>query len=260
MNPKVKQRREQILDLLSKVPISSTPELAAKTNVTTETMRKDLDFLVEDGKIVKVHGGVALANPVSEFHFDQRIKKNADLKLKIAKTAATLIKEGESLLLEGCTTCLELAKVLATKEELLKTLVIFTNSLEIATLLSQDPKCQKLFLLGGWINLEQYASQGYLTTKIMQNIHVNKAFISGAAINQNLVVTAYNDDDMAFQQAALQCAEETFLLMDSSKFGTTAVLTVAPLSQMKYLVTDKKLSSESAKEIASLNVTYHHAN
>ena len=93
MANKLQLRRRKILDLLSQVPISSTQQLAESTDVSTETMRKDLDALAEEGRIIKVHGGVALANIASEIPFDLRAKENVNLKIKIATVAARLVEK-----------------------------------------------------------------------------------------------------------------------------------------------------------------------
>jgi len=256
MPNKTQIRREEVLLLLSQVPISSTQQLASATNVSAETMRKDLDALAESGRIIKVHGGVALANAVSAIPFDQRAQKNTELKMKIAGAAAGLVSHGDSILMESCTTSYELAKVLAQDKELLQTLIVFTNSLAIASLFSSGDKCKKLFIIGGWVNQDEHASHGYQTTDMMRNIHVNKAFLSGAAINDDLVITGYYDDDVAFQQTALQCAESTVLMVDSSKFGKNAILTVSHLSRVKFLVTDKVLTRDLEHQVNLMNVTY----
>lgn len=256
MANKLQLRRKKILDLLSQVPISSTQQLAEATDVSTETMRKDLDALAEEGLIIKVHGGVALANTVSEIPFNLRAKEHVELKIKIATAAAKLIEKGDAILMESCTTNLELAKVLVQDPELLQTLVVVTNSFEIASLFSFGGLCQRLFFLGGWVSPQEHAARGYQTTKMMQEVHVNKAFISGAAISEQLVITGYYDDDVAFQKTALQCADKIILMLDSSKFEKNALLTVADLSDMDYLVTDKAFSKEKIKEITVMNVSY----
>ncbi len=77
MISKLDKRRKQILTILSKVPISSTQQLADLTKVSNETMRKDLDALSDEGLIIKVHGGVALAGgSTAEIPFDLRASKN----------------------------------------------------------------------------------------------------------------------------------------------------------------------------------------
>lgn len=256
MANKLQLRRRKILDLLSQVPISSTQQLAESTDVSTETMRKDLDALAEEGRIIKVHGGVALANIASEIPFDLRAKENVNLKIKIATVAARLVEKGDAILMENCTTNLELAKVLAQDPELLQTLVIVTNSFAIASLFNSGGLCQRLFFLGGWVSPQEHATHGYQTTKMMEEVHVNKAFISGAAISDQLMITGYYDDDVAFQKTAMQCADEIILMLDSSKFGKNALLTVAHLSDMDYLVTDRSFPKEQIKEISAMNVSY----
>ncbi|MDR1549946.1 MAG: DeoR/GlpR family DNA-binding transcription regulator [Hungatella sp.] len=256
MANKLQLRREKILDLLSQIPISSTQQLAKATDVSTETMRKDLDALAEGGLIIKVHGGVALANTISEIPFDLRAKEHVEQKIKIAAAAAKLIDKGEAILMENCTTNLELARVLVQDSELLQTLVVITNSVEITSLFNSGGLCQRLFFLGGWVNPQEHAAHGYQTTKMMQEIHANKAFISGAAISEQLMITGYYDDDVAFQKTALQCADEIILMLDSSKYGKNALLTVAHLSDMDYLVTNQAFPKEQLKEFTAMNISY----
>ncbi|MDR2023829.1 MAG: DeoR/GlpR family DNA-binding transcription regulator [Hungatella sp.] len=256
MANKLQLRREKIMDLLSQVPISSTQQLAEATDVSTETMRKDLDALAEKGLIIKVHGGAALANTVSERPFDLRAKEHVEQKIKIATAAAKLVEKGDAILMENCTTNLELAKVLVQDLELLQTLVVITNSFEIASLFNSGGLCQRLFFLGGWVRPQEHAAHGYQTTKMMQEVHVNKAFISGAAVSEQLMITGYYDDDVVFQKTALKCADEIILMLDSSKYGKNALLTAAHLSDVDYLVTDQAFPKEQLKEITSMNVSY----
>lgn len=259
MSNKLQQRREKILELLSGVPISSTQQLAIATDVSSETVRKDLDALAEEGHIIKMHGGVALANTVSAMPFDLRAKENAEQKMKIGVAAAKLVEKGDAILMENSTSSMELAKSLMLDAEFLQTLVVVTNSFAIASLFSNGMRCQKLFFLGGWANLDEHATHGYQTVKMMEEANVNKAFISGAAFNDQLVVTGYYDDSVSFQQAALRCSEKAVLMLDSSKFDRTAFFTVSHLSSMDFLVTDKALSRDQALKIAALNVSYIHA-
>jgi DeoR/GlpR family transcriptional regulator of sugar metabolism len=255
MAGKLDTRRKKILEILARVPISSTMKLAAAAKVSSETMRKDLDALALEGLIIKVHGGVALANTaVSEIPFDQRAAMNADEKRRIAQAALHLIQKNDSIVLESCTTNLELAKALVVEAELLETLVVITNSFSIATVFEGGRKCQKLFFLGGWANPAQYSVLGYQTAKMLGDFHINKSFISGAALSEDLILTGYYDDDVAFQKRAIASAKETVLMIDRSKFGQAAILSVAHLSELDYLVTDKALDKDERKIITKAGV------
>lgn len=255
MANKPDMRRKKILDILAQVPISSTLQLADAVKVSLETMRKDLDALALEGLIIKVHGGVALANmAVSEIPFDLRATMHAAEKRQIAQAALCLIQKNDTMVLEGCTTNLELAKALILESKLAETLVVITNSFSIATVFEGGHKCQKLFFLGGWVHPAQYSVQGYQTVKMLGDFHVNKAFISGAAISEDLILTGYYDDDVAFQKRAIASAKETVLMVDSSKFGQTAILSVAHLSELDYLITDKVFDKDERKAIVQTGI------
>ncbi|MGL5675227.1 MAG: DeoR/GlpR family DNA-binding transcription regulator [Cellulosilyticaceae bacterium] len=249
----LQQRREKILKTLAEIPLSTTIQLAEETGVSTETIRKDLDALAKEGSIIKVHGGVALANTEpSAAPFDLRTSVNLEQKAKIAIEAITLISPGDSIILEGSTTCLELCKALLHEPTLLETLIIITNSFDIAHLLQGGKLCQKLFFLGGWCNTSEHATRGYHTTKFLEDCHVNLAFISGAALGKDMTLTSYLEEDMLFQRQALKIAKSTILLMDQAKFQNTAFFLVCPLDQVDYLVTDLDATSELATSLQTL--------
>jgi DeoR/GlpR family transcriptional regulator of sugar metabolism len=89
---------------------------------------------------------------------------------------------------------------------------------------------------------------------MLGDFHVNKAFISGAALSENLILTGYYDDDVAFQKGAIASAKETVLMIDSSKFGKAAILSVAHLSELDYLVTDKAFDKDERKRITQTGI------
>jgi DeoR/GlpR family transcriptional regulator of sugar metabolism len=255
MAGKPDMRRKKILNILARAPISSPTQLAETVKVSSETMRKDLDALALEGLIIKVHGGVALTNmTASEIPFDLRVTMNAEGKKRIARGALCLIQKNDSILLESCTTNLELAKALTLEPELPETLVVITNSFSIATVFEGGRKCRKLFFLGGWVHPAQYSVQGYQTVKMLGDFRINKAFISGAALSEDLILTGYYDDDVAFQKSAIASAKESILMIDSSKFGQAAVLSVARLSDLDYLVTDKVFDEEEGRAVAQTGI------
>lgn len=255
MASRLNARRQQILDLLAQSPICSPIQLSDATKVSSETIRKDLDALANEGLIIKVHGGVALAaTNANEIPFDLRATRHAQEKKLIAHAAVQLISSGDAIVFEGCTTNLELARALTATPEMLETLVVITNSLAIASLFDSGRKCRRFFFLGGWINADQYNAHGNHTANALKDFHVNKAFISGAALSENYILSAYYEDDALFQKAAIQAAKQTILMVDHSKFGEAAILSVATLSEVDYLVTNKQLSPQEKNELSTIGV------
>lgn len=261
MKQTLKARREQILDLLSKVPLSSTVELAELTKVSCETMRKDLEALAVQNLIVKVHGGVALADTApTDSSYDSRSNANTLQKSIIAKTSASLIDEDDAIVLEGSTTCMELAKALLYKPDLLKTLTIFTNSLNIASLFNDGQLCKGLFYLGGWLNPREHSCRGIHTFGLLKDFFVDKAFISGATIKEDLILRSYLQDDMLFQRQAAESSKMCVLMMDSSKFDKSALYTVCHVSALNVLVTDIDLQSPYHEMLLQENIRYINTN
>lgn len=257
MASKLDTRRKKILTLLGEVPLSSTQQLAEEIGVSTETMRKDLDILAENGMILKVHGGVALASgQVSEIPFDLRATHHAREKRIIAKSAVKLVCPEDIIILESCTTNLELAKELLAIPELLESLIIITNSFSIASVFDGGRKCKKMFFLGGWVHPQQYSCRSSQTITQLKQFHVSKAFLSGAALSDNFIVSGYYDEDVAFQKAALAAAQESILMIDHSKFEQTAIFSIAPLSKFDYLITDKKLDDKDIDYLSEHGINY----
>lgn len=260
MNSKLDKRRKEILNILARVPISSTQQLAEETGVSNETMRKDLDALADEGLILKVHGGVALVGgAVAEIPFDLRATHYAAEKRAIAASAIKLLHKKDIIILESCTTNLELAKELVLFPELLETLIIITNSFTIATTFDGGRKCRKMFFLGGWVHAQQFSCLSYQTAAQLKEFHVSMAFLSGAALSSNYIVCGYYDEDVAFQRATLEAAQKSILMIDHSKFDQAAVFSVAPLSEFDYLITDRELPPETLAYTREHGITYIHA-
>lgn len=232
------ERRQKILTILTTVPIATVIELSEQLEVTPETIRKDLTELAAAGEIVRIHGGAALAGDVDgSIPYISREKIQNQEKVDIGTAAVRLIDMGDSLILEGSTTVAALCHALVEEESLIKTLTIVTNSFHIANILEMGEKCAKLFFLGGRLSSSEQLTRGPFTVDFMRKFRVNKAVLSGAALGNTLHISAYYENDRIFQRAAMECADQTVLLLDSSKYPETAVMDVAPLTNFDYLVT-----------------------
>lgn len=236
---KTEERYMEIIEILKKNPIVTVTEFAKQLEVSPETIRKDLTTLAKQGVITRIHGGAALAveRMVSTpFQFRETVRREE--KRQLARAASQLIEPGDSLIIESSTTMVELVKVLLEQPELLETLVIVTNSLHIITLLEMGRRCARAFCLGGWMNQTEQATQGQLTVSELKGFHVDKCLLSGAALGKDLILTSFYENDMLFQQQAMESAAHSILLMEAGKYPSSAVLSVAGVEQFDYLVTN----------------------
>ena len=251
---KAEERYLEIVEILKNNPIATVAEFAEKLSVSPETIRKDLNYLSEQGTVVRIHGGAALASdkPVIS-PFESRKTRRQQQKRLLAQAACALIEPGDSLIMESSTTM-----VLAEDPELLKTLVIVTNSLHILTLLEMGRLCKRVFFLGGWVNQTEQCTQGQFTAGELKNFHVDKCLLSGAALGKNLMLSSYYENDMLFQKQAMECASQSVLLLESEKYPSSAVLSVASLEQFDYLVTNIDFDADCREKLekAELKLVY----
>lgn len=256
---KAEERYNEIIEILKNNPIVTVLEFAERLSVSPETIRKDLNVLADQGQVMRIHGGAALAGDktvISPFQFRKTVHQKE--KHSLARAACEMIEPGDSLIIESSTTMVELVKILLEKKDLLRTLTIVTNSIHIITLLEMGKLCARVFLLGGWISESEQSTQGQLTAGELKNFHVDKCLLSGAALGKNLFLTSFYEDDMLFQKQAMKSASQTILLLEAGKYPSTAVLAVAPLSQFDRLVTNIFFDEEQQEKLenSNLQVTY----
>lgn len=256
---KAEERYNEIIEILKNNPIVTVLEFAERLSVSPETIRKDLNVLADQGQVMRIHGGAALAGDktvISPFQFRKTVHQEE--KHLLARAACEMIEPGDSLIIESSTTMVELVKILLEKKDLLRTLTIVTNSIHIITLLEMGKLCARVFLLGGWISESEQSTQGQLTAGELKNFHVDKCLLSGAALGKNLYLTSFYEDDMLFQKQAMKSASQTILLLEAGKYPSTAVLAVAPLSQFDRLVTNILFDEEQQEKLdnSNLQVTY----
>lgn len=256
---KAEERYSAIIEILKQNPIVTVSEFAERLKVSPETIRKDLNGLSDQGLVMRIHGGAALSNDkavITPFQFRETMRQ--EQKQALARAASEMIEPGDSLIIESSTTMVELVKILREKPELLKTLVIVTNSFHIVTILEMGKLCARIFFLGGWINETEQSTQGQLTASELKNFHVDKCLLSGAALGKNLILTSYYENDMLFQKQAVKSASQTILLLEALKYPSAAVLAVAPLEQFDYLITNIKFDGKEKEKLekTSLKIRY----
>ena len=252
---KVKARRESIVKLLETAPIIPVTEMADLLGVTKETIRKDLTVLEKQGLVVWRHGGAALTErSTAPIPYTLRESFHKKGKRQIAKAACALIQEADFLMLESSTTTMALCQELLERPELLKTLTIVTNSLYIAQLFEMGALVKKLFFLGGWLTSSEGATEGRYTCDSLLRFHPDKVFISGAALDEKMRLTAYYENDMYLQRQAIQCGKRVILLLDKTKYPSAGFFAVSDLTSIHCLVTDVEFPERERKWLSLIHI------
>jgi DeoR family fructose operon transcriptional repressor len=242
------ERRAKLLHLVQSQGFASLPDLVESLTVSESTVRRDLDALEEDGVIKRTHGGAFYSGPTPNLpHFRQRQEAQWDKKKQIAQAAAGLIEDGDTVLLDGGSTTYELARELVGRP-----LQVVTNSLPVANLFNTDANTD-LIIVGGYVHARTGSVQGPYAIEMLKKLHVRRAVISAAGINDQGV---YNTNRMLVetQWAMMNATDEVILVADSSKFGHQSLAYVCELQSISSLVSDSQLNEAWQKKIAAAGV------
>lgn len=222
-------------------------ELAATLNVSRMTIHRDLDDLEKQGVLRKVRNG-ATAQPSSLFESNVafRMATAVEAKRRMGKFAATLIEPGQSIILDEATSLLPLVEELPEIGDL----TVITNFMTIMKRLA-DVEGIRLISLGGEYLKRFDTYTGIICEASIRSIAANAYFTSTSALSRG---AAYHPDPqiVTIKRAMMRAASRRYLLMDSSKFGQTALLKVADLDQFDMIIIDKPLPEAEAEAVSGL--------
>ena len=247
------ERRQSLLDILKKQPGLRVPELAAALNVSEGTVRNDLNALEQEALLIRVHGGAVL-NQQGQFQntsFMRRYQQNAATKLAIAREAAGLVNDGDSILLDASSTAYYFAKALWERHRLR----VVTNGFEVARELAQDAT-NTVILIGGVVSLDSSSVTGLLSEQIMEDLHVQKAFLSCSGFSLERGMTEVHLGEAQLKRKVIRSAQQLFGLVDSSKFGKEDLTPFASPPQIAHLFTDANITAEWKARLQSAKIPF----
>ena len=238
------QRRERLRQMLREGGVARVEDLRKSLDVSVATIRRDLEILEEQGKIRRVHGGaVSMESRLEEPVFENKTNLAAKDKQRIAEEAYSLIEPDEAIYLNGGSTTLFLARLLHNRTDL----TVVTNSLQAAIELADSGP--RVILIGGELRRISQTMVGPLTSAVLAQVHVDKAFMGtmGFCLKNGLTTTdpneAYSNEIVAEQ------AGQVILLADSSKAEKVCFARFSDLDNIDLLITDQKLCPSYAKSL-----------
>ena len=228
------ERQEEILKILGDRTYITVNELARITYTSPSSIRRDLAAMQNVGLIKRSHGGVSLPGSVSGVAgFYDRTHRNIKEKRAIAKKAAELLREGQSIMLDGSSTASFMLPYIAK----LGSVTLFTNNLETALQaikLGIDTHCLGGRSLGG-----SAALVGTETHKALSDIRADIFFFSAQYLDSTGLISDSLDEENYLRQVMLTHANTTVFLCDSEKFGKTSTYKLTQLDDVDYAVFDK---------------------
>jgi DeoR/GlpR family transcriptional regulator of sugar metabolism len=227
---KTTDREQRIISILDSRGEMSVKELSLILNISISNLRKQLSDMQDRKLIIRTYGGVMSVNPVPDETFDSKSHKNVNEKRLIAAKARTLVKSGDSISLGSGTTVLFLSNLLYD----LSATEIYTNSMQAAEHLAHFLNTH---ICGGIIRSATGTIIGDEAFRFFRNIHVDCAFISCDAIDDDGIVYSDNLSVATVENSILQTAKKKYILCDSTKFGKKSIARIADLSECTAVIT-----------------------
>lgn len=230
------ERRHRILDLLAKQGRVTVDELARSFAISTATIRNDLAALAAAGALERTHGGALLSRDGQDHPIAVKRTLHHAEKVRIAKEAATLIRDGETLILDSGTTTAEIAKQIRHME--FSSLNVITIALNIAALLADLPFV-RLIMPGGVLRPESNAFSGYMAEASIAGLQADVLFLGADGLDPECGVMTPHLMEAQLNAKMIAISRQVVAVADSSKLLRRNVSLIARVEQLHMLITDR---------------------
>lgn len=246
---KTDERRSAICDMLHKDGAVSMSDLFKRFDVSGETLRRDMIFLEEQGKLIRVHGGAIIRGEIMQYiPLQERNTERINEKKEIAKKVVEVIDEGDIISLDAGSTSLYIAEAIRDNFE---KLTVVTYSLDVFNILCKKTGFDMILCGGNYIPAYHIFLDDF-TKKMLDALHVQKSFVFPSAISLESGICEYHSDTYTYQRRMLAFADETYVVGDSSKFEKKALYKVDDMRNEYIYITDSSLP-EALRKIYKAN-------
>lgn len=246
-------RKAKILHLLKKKNTVEVVELAEMLGVTEATIRRDLIFLENKEKLYRTHGGALYREQQVVWQttaLSERKIQNVNEKKRIAQYVASIIRDGESLMIDGGSTTLLVAHELSIR----RNLFIITNTSTVGDVLINGENGNKVILIGGELMFGTYVTTGALAENTVRSFRVNTAIIGLTALHPTQGCFSALPQEGEIKRLMLENAQDVIIVADSSKIGNIALSFVCDIKKISKLITDDKIEPKYLEKIKNQGV------
>ncbi len=252
----IRSRQQQLLEHVNAVGVASVGDMAGLYGVSEMTIRRDIDHLGRSGLLRKVKGGAQRLEESARFHEAQlraRMTMNVPAKRRIAERAADFIAPGDTVFLDGSTTIICLAQVLARTNP---QITAVTNSVLVELELAEAGNV-RLIGLGGIFDHDTFSFCPMDGADAPGGYHVRKAFLSCTGLDVEEGTFENSVFNMAIKRKVVRSAETIYLLADADKLGRRALNRVLDIDEIDVLITEDTLAPDAAASLAAAGVAVH---
>lgn len=243
-------RRKEILQYIQDAQKGEVSYFAEHYQVSEVTIRSDLNYLEKKGCVTRCYGGAMLNN---KFAFDRSLndKKqlNSSIKAKLGKYAASLITNGDKVILDSGSTTEQIAFHLEDKRDL----VVMTNGINIAYHLANQSNVS-VMITGGTLRENTYSVHGIGGEDFLTGFRFNKLFLGVDGFDKLAGVTTPHQGEADINRKMVEAAQMVIAVTDSSKFDRQSFCLIARPEQLSMLITDSGIPQDYVDELTALGV------
>ena len=248
------ERQFEIVRLAKEHGFIQTEKLASQLGVSDVTIRRDIRELNVKNLVRMEHGGVSAINYLQakpEPEYETKMQVYLQEKKAIAKTAVSFINDGDILVIDAGTTCLQIARQINIAE--ITRLSVITNDIVIARELNENPNIT-VILLGGTMRSQYHNAFGSFTEAMISNLRANKFIFAfdGFTVERGFSSTFL--EEISLKQKMIEISSSVIAVTDSSKIGVEALYTICDLNKVDRLITDSGISSVDKDAILSKGI------
>lgn len=228
------ERHEYIINLINKNGRVSVLELCEQLNVSSVTIRKDLQFLEDSKLLYRTHGGANLHNP---YQTDRSVIEKARLyekeKIEIGKAAAKLVLENDSIIIGSGTTTQNLAREINPIGDL----TVVTSAINVTMELLSHQNVE-VIQLGGSVRRTSASVTGQYANNILEHFFCSKLFLGVDGIDMDYGISTTSAQEAMLNQRMIAAAQQVIVLADSSKFGRKSFGKIVDFSKIDVIISD----------------------
>ncbi|MEU2611016.1 DeoR/GlpR family DNA-binding transcription regulator [Micromonospora sp. NPDC007271] len=239
-----RRRRTEIMAALRRAGFLSVVDLSAQLGVSQMTVRRDLRQLAESNEVLLVHGGVSLPpGGVAGPGYATRAQSHAEAKLAIGRTAAGLVRPGDTIGIDSGTTAAEVAHALPAEFDG----CVVTHSVPVLAHMLSRPRA-RVIGIGGELLHDNQAMVGFAALDLTRRLRIRTLFLGASAVDERGIYVR-SEIELSAKHALMEIADEIVLVVDASKLTSTAPVQVSELDRIDTLVVDAALPGPLAAAV-----------
>lgn len=245
-------RQSEILALARAEGRVLVDDLAQRSDVTLQTIRRDLGDLAEAGLVDRVHGGAVPRAGTVNLGYEARRRMNAEAKAAIAAACAAAIPDNSSLILNLGTTTEAVAHALIHHSNI----TVVTNNMNVANILHANPGCE-IMVAGGMLRRSDGGLVGELTTQFIEQFKVDYAIIGTSALDHDGDLLDFDLAEVRVSRAILRQSRQSFLVTDHSKLGRSAPARITSIADVDAVFIDQALPDDLMRRCEEWGTAVH---